>query len=136
MASKADEAEAEAAAVADLTHSEAPHSVPLVVEIHQMIEIHAAGKHSSPLVIRPHSQTSDYQAMCSGVSRQCEMPIPREQTSDGLSQKTAAGMLPQHLLFLLISQENAESHRNAPSGLNPYHHLRIPSKSLAPMTPT
>jgi hypothetical protein len=134
MASKVDEVEA--AAVADLTHSEAPHSVPLVVEIHQVIEIHAAGKHSSPLVIRPHSQTSDYQAMCFGVSRQGETTIPREQTSDGLSQKTAAGMLPQHLLFLLISQENAKSHRNAPSGLNPYRHLRIPSKSLAPRTPT
>jgi hypothetical protein len=136
MASKADEEVVEVAGEAGLPHPEAPYSVHLVVEIHQVIEIHAAGKHSAYLVIRPHSQTSDYQAMCSGVSRQCEMPIPREQTSDGLSQKTAAGMLPQHLLFLLISRENAESHRNAPSGLNPYHHLRIPSKSLAPMTPT
>jgi hypothetical protein len=55
MASKVDEVAV--VAVADLTHPEAPHSV------HQVIEIHAAGKHSSPLVIRPHSQTSDYQAM-------------------------------------------------------------------------
>jgi hypothetical protein len=39
MASKVDEVEA--AAVADLTHSEAPHSVPLVVEIH------GVGKHSA-----------------------------------------------------------------------------------------
>jgi hypothetical protein len=128
MASKADEVEA--AAVAGLTHSEAPNFVPLVVEIH------GVGKHSGSLVIRPHSQTSDYQAMCSGVSRQCETPILRAQTSDGLSQKTEAGMLPRHLLIHLISQENAKSRRNAPSGLNPYRHLQIPSKSLAPMTPT
>jgi hypothetical protein len=123
MASKADEVEA---GEAGLPRPEAPYSVHLVVEIH------GAGNHSASLEIRPHSQTNVHQAMCSAVSRQYGMPIPREQKSDDPNQKTEAGMLPQHLLIHLISQENAKSRRNAQSGLNPYRHLRIPSKSLAP----